>query len=340
MRAKAFSALGITAGLTLIAVGFLAATSPTSQFGEAGNAPVFPQLADQIDDINKIVIDQAKSELTIERSGENWLLADHDNYPADAEKVDQSIVHLATLRLVEPKTKKQQLYSKLEVEDPGLENAVSRRLEAFDSQGERLASVIIGKRKANFNGQGRTAFYLRRDSDEQAWLANGEINASTDLVNWAKTDLIGIDANEIESITIDREGLGTLRLVRIPGDDRLYSLEGVPEGFSPKPELQLQRVVDQFADLKFNDIRRVAGDGGTISTINLRSTDGLDFSIASYKDGEDRWVRVEVSGDGEAAARAETLSERLANREFRVSGRHATNVVISLGDLLKAAEEG
>lgn len=339
MRLRVFSALGFASALTLVAVGFLNSTSPQLQFEQDSEAPALPQLADRIDDIEKIIVDQAGGELTIAREGEDWVLSSQDNYSADTAKVKANLLQLAALRLVEPKTREPQLYAKLGVDDPGPDSAASRRLSAFDAAGEEVASIVIGKKRTIIEGKVRPGVYVRREGDPQAWLAAGQIDSSRDLASWTDTFLIGIDAEDIESITVDRVGIGTLHLARIPGDERAYALEGAPDGFSPRPELQLLRVVDQFADIQFDEIRRAeARDAGTITT-KLRATDGLELSIEAFKEDDKRWVRIEAIGDGEAATRAEALNQRLGNREFRVSGRHAENIVVSLADLLEPEAE-
>lgn len=340
MRPRVFGALGVAAAITFVAVGLLGPTDSQQSFESANDAPLFPQLADRIDDIGKIIVDRMDGGITLERRGEDWTVVSHDDFPAEISKVEGNLSDFAALRLVEPKTKRKESFPKLEVEDPDAEGARSRRMELLDREGKALASVIIGKTKANIVGLGRPGVYLRRDNEDQAWLAAGKISTSTELADWVDTNLFGIGAEEVEILDVKRAGLDSLRLVRGAGADGAYRLEGVPEGFDAKPELQLRRIVGEYADIQFDKVRQRGSNNPNTATTLLSGAGGLEYTVETYKEGEDRWVRVDVTGSGDAAARAETLNRRLADREFRVSGRHAENVVLSIGDLIALSAEG
>ena len=85
------------------------------------------------------------STLTLIRDGDSWLVAEKGNYPANAAKISQIVRAMADLTLVEPKTRRPDLYPRLEVEDPGAGNrpwSRSRINRVPDRPGDRRETAL------------------------------------------------------------------------------------------------------------------------------------------------------------------------------------------------------
>src|SRR5690242_12017045 len=107
---------------TAFVVGLAIAALATGDRGVSREAPgqrAFPALAAQLGDVTAVTVLRNGSTITLIRDGDSWLVADKGNYPANTAKIAQTVLAIADLALIEPKTQKADLYPRLEVEEPG-----------------------------------------------------------------------------------------------------------------------------------------------------------------------------------------------------------------------------
>src|SRR5271166_3876763 len=127
--------------------------------GSAGEARsgevVLAGFASHIGDVAGLKITYVGGSMTLQRKDEGekhvWTIAEKAGYPVDPAKIREVLLGFAELTLVEPKTRKKELYARLDVEDPGTDRGKeyghSRGIEVTDAKGGELASLIVGKRR-------------------------------------------------------------------------------------------------------------------------------------------------------------------------------------------------
>jgi hypothetical protein len=155
-------ALSILIGLTIVVV-VAAGALAFSTRGPAAEARVgdrvLANLAPRVGDVAAIVVHRGDETTTIAHHGAVWTVAEKGGYPADIAKVRQTLLGLAELTYVEPKTSKAELYPRLEVEDKGK----SALVEVKDGSGAKLGELIVGKRRPDRLGAGAVAREVGRD---------------------------------------------------------------------------------------------------------------------------------------------------------------------------------
>src|SRR5690242_6257791 len=82
-------------------------------------AKVLPQFGEKLGEVARVTLVHGDARTTLRRHGNSWGVEERGNYPVDAAKLRQTLLGLAELSYVEPKTRKAEFYSRLEVEDAG-----------------------------------------------------------------------------------------------------------------------------------------------------------------------------------------------------------------------------
>jgi hypothetical protein len=109
----------------------------------------------------------------------------------------------ALMRLIEPKTRQPERFSRLEVEDVDAEDARSRSVRLEDADGEVLAEAIFGKQRNRLTGVQQSGTYLRMPGDEQSWLASGGLEIASEVTAWLDSSIMDVASEEIRRIELD-----------------------------------------------------------------------------------------------------------------------------------------
>ena len=134
----------------------------------------------------QIEIKQGDKTLALARDKDGWPLSDRGGYPVKADAVRALLVKLADAELVEPKTRNQERYALLELEDPKGKDAKSRLVRLLDDKGAVLAEAIVGKKRSAVGGS-KGGTYVRKPGDEQTWLSNADLDLA--VRDWVQANV-------------------------------------------------------------------------------------------------------------------------------------------------------
>jgi Domain of unknown function (DUF4340) len=335
MKPRAIAELGIVA---LVAVVVAAATYVSqnrwSQAKVTG-AALFPSLASQSAKIARIELRQGDKKLALERKDQAWVLADRGGYPAKPEPVRTLLVRLAEAQLVEPKTRKSDRFAMLELEEAGAKDTKSREVRLLDQQGTLIAQAIIGKKRMDAFGSSKAGTYVRWPEDQQAWLANTDVEVSATVRDWAQTTLLDLEAAKISAVTVEIPNEPPLQIEREAGKHKLVAL---PDGKKLKQGADIDAVVRAVGLLEFEDVRKAdPAASGDVSTARLQADGGLAVTLRLRKEGDDTWLSVTASGEGEAKKTADDITNRSQGWEFKIAPAKATAILKRPADLFEAS---
>jgi len=161
---------------------------------------IFPDLKEKINDVHSIKVLNNETEIKIKKIKEEWVIENLHNYPARFDLIRSNLISLATLKKLEPKTKRPELYKNLHVEDTNEKNSKSTLITIKNKENSTLASLLVGKR-ARIHDH----FYVRPTKSEQAWLAQGLLNLRVTPVEWAEREILNITPEEIQTISVSHE---------------------------------------------------------------------------------------------------------------------------------------
>jgi hypothetical protein len=335
MKPRAIAELGIVA---LVAVVVAAATYVSqnrwSQAKVTG-AALFPNLASQSAKIARIELRQGDKKLALERKDQAWVLADRGGYPAKPEPVRTLLVRLAEAQLVEPKTRKSDRFAMLELEEAGAKDTKSREVRLLDQQGTLIAQAIIGKKRMDAFGSSKAGTYVRWPEDQQAWLANTDVEVSATVRDWAQTTLLDLEAAKISAVTVEIPNEPPLQIEREAGKHKLVAL---PDGKKLKQGADIDALVRAVGGLEFEDVRKAdPAASGDVSTARLQADGGLAVTLRLRKEGDDTWLSVTASGEGEAKKTADDITNRSQGWEFKIAPAKATAILKRPADLFEAS---
>ena len=206
MTPRNFVYLAIAAALSVLFAVVSFASNNQWSTGRAVGAKLFPTLVSDASQIATVEVRQGDDTVVLERKGGSWGLKNRGSYPVDPSKVRTLLVGLAEADLIESKTRRLDRYAALELEDPAEKGAKSRIVRLLGAKGNVMGEVVIGKKRLDLLGTGKSGTYVRKPGDPQTWLANAELDASAAAKDWLKTSVFTTDAAKISRVTIEVPG--------------------------------------------------------------------------------------------------------------------------------------
>ncbi len=126
-----------------------------------------------------------------------WLFEQRDNYPAHQELVTETLLALASLQLLEARTARADWHRALGLVVPeDLGKAI--RFRVLDDEGRELAAMLLGgeekseaeaKQRSKSFGPVLRNFYVRREGENQSWVARGRLPRNRQAAAWLSPDL-------------------------------------------------------------------------------------------------------------------------------------------------------
>jgi hypothetical protein len=256
---------------------------------------LYPGLLARLNDVTMLrVATQADGVLTMARDGAEWRLAEKHGYFADFDKISQTLVELASMETLEPKTQKPENFAGLNVEAveaPAgtVTNSIHVTAKAGD---EILADLLVGRARPTDVGGG---VFVRRQGDNQVWLASGAYQPKRKALQWLDRNIVNIDSRRIARATMqhaDGDGFVVAK-PDIASEDMAFA-SFVPEGREPKPAHELNNIAAITDFLVLEDVRPGADlDWSSPAAILwLETYDGVKIAVTAVKDGKDTWFRL------------------------------------------------
>lgn len=202
----------------LCAVGaVLTRPAPTEAPLEEVGDKLFPSFADvtQVQSLQIIRPNNAKDTvepLHILRQGGRWVIASHQDYPADAadarERIIEAGLELQGLTVLDVRSddeRDHKLYGVIEptnqnVLDSADDEAIGTLIRVQDSSGTKLAEIIVGKSP---EGQPNQRF-VRRLGQSRVYICEFDPDKlSTDFGDWIEGNLFSFDPQEIKQVTFN-----------------------------------------------------------------------------------------------------------------------------------------
>jgi len=315
--------------------------------GEAGNGgTVLPAVADHVGNVAALKISGVGGTATLLRKGTaekpQWVVAEKGDYPADAVKIRQVLIGFAELKLVEPKTSKPDLYTRLDVEEPGKDRGKdlthSRLVEIDDGKGAKLGELIVGKRRPDSLGTGADGLYIRRLGEAQAWLAQGNVDLPADLKDWLDKKIVSIPASQVQSVTLTHADGTVLTLKRDKEGDK-FTVADAPADAKFKSDSVISEPAGALDALELSDVKPAAeipvpAEG--VSRAEWKTFDGLTITAETFEKDGSSWVHLKAAGSEKAADEAKTLDEKLAPWTFAVYQYKTNAMKTKLADITEA----
>lgn len=335
MNSKGLIGLVIATAAVLVVAIVLAAHGGSSASDPQSGKVVLPELTQHANDVARLTLVHGESKTTLQHKGDQWLIEEKSGYPADPTKVHQALLGLAELRYVEAKTRKPDLYPRLEVEDAGKKDAKSTLVTASTEKGDLLGEIIAGKHRVDELGGGVDGIYVRKPGDPQSWLARGTLDLPGDTLGWLDRKLVDLPEDKVKELVVTQPDGSKLDLARDkPGNP--LALKGAPANAKLK-EGATTPPAEALADLELADVRPatdVTFPAEGVAHAEYTGFDGRTVKIALVQQDGKSWAKIEASGSGDAEKPAAELNAKLAPWVYALPDYKAKALKTKLADVV------
>lgn len=323
----------VVLGIATIGVSLAAAVTVSMQREETAAkheaAIFFPGLADRVSSATKLVYTtglglRGTEDITIERGEDNvWRLVEREGYPAKADRVRKTILGLTELEAMEPRTANTDWHGKLGLTAPE-DLGTGVRIRLLDAEGAELVSLIAGNVIENStDAQGRGLLYVRRDGDDQTWLARGNISLDKSVPNWLDDRLVDVPMDRIMRVTLWEGAETPLILSRLSPAHPNYIIENIPDGFVTRGAPIVNASANAFADFSFEDAVPVSAlEFPNPPVAVIETFDGLKIRLTMTGAGSAMWTQIaaEANLEAEGVTDAAALEAEIADINARLGG--------------------
>jgi hypothetical protein len=349
---KKLNSLTVLFFVTVIMVVLMLFTLQKEEDSGDDFAVLFPELFEQLNDVDTVTFSSPEDNFTMYRKGEDWFIKERWNFPADFNLVKRALIDISEAKILERKTDDEALYMQLGVEGADLGGSSTEiTLKAGD---EIVAGLILGLEREIPNNTGARQFYVRRAGEARSWLAEGYLNINPVMLNWIKSDVINIARERIAQLNIIQPSGETLTLINLGQKDK-FGLPDFLEETTFKYEQLGYDMAGTLFQLKMEDVQPLdefSREGSEVVTAEFLTFDGLKVTTqTSFIDGfyytelnaefNSRLVRpapadiaqldVLLSAD-EVQQEAEKLNKHFEGWVYRFGGFVGTNLMRAKAD--------
>ena len=334
----------------------LGAVSLLAQYDPQPPAPggglLLPDLGEDLDRISQVSVVGAGSEpvATLERGDDgSWTVAEKDGYPADVEKVRQTLISLAEARIVEPKTANPDFYDRLGVED--VEDEAAGGVAVILAGADTPVNVIVG------NTEGTSQVYIRGTDQAQSFLVDRNPDIGNETSDWLATEILAVPGTRMARVTVTHPDGEMVTVSKADSEQSNFDVDEIPPG----RELQYASVANVMgnvlSNLNLQDVEPRTTTDEPVTLTEFVTFDGLAIIAESVEREDEPWVAFraeyrppaeepETEGDPvqeadgtDVAAEALALDQRLSPWRYRIASYQFDQMTRRLDDLLRDLPE-
>ena len=275
-------------------------------------------------------------------AAKGWLLPARGNYPADFEQVRHTLIGMAALQTVEPKTARADWLSYLGLDTPPKGNGTA--ITVSDKAGKTLASVIAGNAADLDDAQGGTGVFVRHPGDNQSYLARTVFAFQGKLADWLETGVMSVEPARVNSVTITPQSGGAFTVLREHTSARQYTLQGAPapKGFSVNPAL-VNLVPQLISGFAFVDVQPASRfDFSKPVRLTAHTFDMQNIRMDAIEAEGGVWVRISAEADPGTPTmqrqEAGMINTKAANWAYKLSPDKGRLLMLKREDLFTKAQ--
>ena len=269
--------------VVLGAVAMLAQYDP--QPPAPGGGLLLPGLAGDLDRISQVSVVGAGSDpvATLVRGDDgSWTVAEKDGYPADVEKVRQTLISLAEARIVEPKTANPDFYDRLGVE--GVEDGAAGGLAVTLTGADTPVNVIVG------DAEGASQAYIREADRAQSFLVDRNPDAGSETTDWLATEILAVPGSRMARVTVTHPDGETVSVSKADSEQSDFDVEEIPPGREVQYASVANVMGNVLSNLNLQDVEPGAETDEPVTVTEFVTFDGLAITAESVEREDEPWV--------------------------------------------------
>lgn len=301
-------------------------------------ATMFPDLPHQASSVAKIHIAAKMNSFdVVNKPNKGWVIASRNDFPASFERVNRTVVGVAGLQLMEPRTARADWLHFLNLDAPPKGEGVL--ISLYDAKGDSLAAVIVGKSEGISDRSGASELFVRKPDSMQSWLAKGTLEPKSDVTDWYEKNLLSVERGRVAQTDVTPADSPAYSVKRNSAKDQNFTLVNLPAG----RELAYPGAPDNagagIVGLTFDDVKPAKGmDFGKAGRIVTRTFDGLTVTLQVLQQGKDYWAMVSAQaapGKAASAREAQAINRRASGWAYKLPPYKAQQLMAKRDSLLK-----
>jgi len=271
-----------------------------------------------------------------------WVVPERENYPASFDLVQRTLVGLAALQTIEPKTARADWLHFVDLDAPPRGNGIL--ITAGDEQGHALASLITGKSEDIGDATGAVGLFVRRPNEDQSWLVRSVLDPRASLSDWLDKHVMDVDRSRIQEVDVDPAGGARFVLARSRPSDADFVLTPIPAGKTVADPSGPDGVASAITSFGFDDVRTARsfdfGNAATTARVITKTFDGLKVTANVLKQGADYWATISAepvdASKPDAAKEAAAINAHASGWAYKLPAYKGQLFMTTLDSLLKA----
>jgi len=295
-----------------------------------------PGFADNVKNAASIHVASHGNEFDVAYSGGKWVLPDHGNYPADFDQVRHTLIGLAALQSIAPKTDRADWLHYVNLDTPPQGNGTEFIVK--NAAGQTLASLITGTTEQLGDPNGTIGLFVRHTGDNQTYLARSVFTPVGDLLSWVNTSVIDLGAARIQQVTVTPPRGAGYTVTRAKDSDLKFSLANPPKTGLPNQQM-MDAIPYAVGSFSLDDVQPVASvDFSAASHAVAKGFDGLVITVDIAPKGKDLWGRLTASaapGAGPDAIKdSGEINAKVAGWAYKLTAEKGKALIADLATIM------
>jgi hypothetical protein len=301
----------------------------------------FPKLAQRVRQIADIRISSKAGTFDVAfKPDAGWVLPQHDNYPASFERLRETVVGMAALETIEPKTGRADWLPLLNLDAPPRGNGT--QITLLDEKGAVIASMIAGKTIDIGDQSGAQGLFARKPDSNQSWLLRSVYTPMSSASQWLDKHVMDIDMARIQEVDIDPAGSMSFTARRDTPAAQDFTLSNIPAGRTIAYDGAPDGMAGAITQFTFDDVKPAKNfdfsDSSKTARLVTRTFDGLIVSVEVIQQGPDYWATVSADAQPEkpdAAREAREIDAHASGWAYKLPSYKGQLFMTTLTSLLK-----
>lgn len=293
MKLKTLSMLAVIAAVLIIVAVFMVEQQEPG--APMTGQPVFPELKTAINDVTELSVDTQSGTITLHRQEDIWRVREKYDYPADLGTVRETLIGLAELTTLEPKTRKPELYEKLGLQDVETEGSLSTGITLKDATDNTVAVAVIGNDRPAKGKGGYKELFIRKAGDPQTWLVEGRLTIEKNPGKWLDKELTQIETKRVRRLVVTHPDKTRLVVEKAKPTDLNYQVANLPDGLEIESQFTVNNVVSTVTSLSLDDVKpqdEVPFEDQPIRIAVFETFDGLQGTVQLLPKDEKNYVTI------------------------------------------------
>ncbi len=296
-----------------------------------------PGIASKVGGTTKLHIVGNKGAFDVVKTDKGWVLPQRGNYPASFEQVQKTLVGMAALETIEPKTSRPDWFHYVDLETPPKGNGLL--VTVTGEGGEQIASVIFGKSEDIGDPSGANGVFVRRANEDQSYLVRSVFSPKPDPGDWMDKDVVSIDRSRIQEADFTPAAGQAFVLRRDKPSDPDFKPTSLPRGRELSNDAVGDTAAAAITGFTFDDVKPVASvDFSKPTRVVTKTFDGLSVTTDVVQQGQDVWAKVSASaeaGNVEAQKEMSEINAHAGPWAYKLPSYKGQQFMTTLESLLK-----